>query len=190
MDFAATHVLLVDYDQGNRRRLIEAFDDEQATIHECRSRWEAAGMLMDLLREGILPRGVLANWLLDDPQRRAFYREVGREVDHTSMSLFRDAAAADRENRTIMVCYTHLYEEALSELTAEQLDTKVAVANLGTMDLGMVAKMLMQDERTRIVRTLNDISSGAYQTKELIQQSSSSSSDYDSSHRIRKRLSR
>lgn len=158
MQFSNTHVLIVDYDEGRRDTLCSLFDDHAAQIHPAKGKAEALGILWQLASNGIVPRAIMANWLMDDPQAREFFSLVGREIDHTCLDLLKNAIKIDEsisDAETIMICYTDekMMGEALLELQAEHLNHRVALACLND-GLQELADSLFRDERTRIMKRL------------------------------------
>lgn len=172
MNFAGTHVLLVDYQTNRLAQLDEAFKGENAIVHTTSSRVDAMGMLWELIRARIKPRAVISSWLLDDPQGRAFYSAIGREVDHTSLSLWRNVAKLD-SSETIMLCYSDSHiREAAAELSNEGLDRHVVLSDISRRPVSDVVRLLFSDERTRIIRRLQ------VETDRIVERSAEESSGH------------
>jgi len=146
-----THILLVDYRPNLLDLFARLFDAQGAITHRCVDRMDAIGKLWELIDKGIHPRALLTNWVLDDPEARKFYHLIGREVDHTSLGLLRNATIMDPEGHTVLVCYTDDPTEAIPNLSAERLIDKVALVNSHQHRPEEIVKILLRDERTRIL---------------------------------------
>lgn len=122
------HIILADYDAARRTTIAEAAVCRGVVVHQCSDRIEALGKYWILFSEGVIPRAVVASWLMDTPESRSFFSLIGREVDHTSLSLFRNASQLDPEG--ILACYTDRPAETLQELSGEGLAGLVQVLDL------------------------------------------------------------
>lgn len=152
MKFQGTHVLLVDYQLDVLNKFESVFSQHGTITHHCHDRIDAHGKLWELVNKGITPRAIITNWILQDDKAREFYRAIGREVDHTSFNLLRNAITIDPENKTILVCYTKDPQEATSTLSSSGLLDRVVVVNRNNTTIETLAAILMRDERTRIVQ--------------------------------------
>jgi hypothetical protein len=156
----SSHVLLVDYGVNNLDILAKRLELVGVIPHKCISRIDALGKLWELVSNHIIPRGVISSWLLDDPEGREFYSLIGREIDHTSLSLFRNAAKLDPRD-TILICYTNNLPETCGELNNEIIDNEidaelqrylgdiVFVVDLSKHKLEEAADLFIHDERLR-----------------------------------------
>lgn len=152
MQFADTHVLIVDYRQDILDQLSQRFSENRAIAHQCHDRIEAHGKLWELVNKGVTPRAILTNWLLQDDKARAFYAAIGREVDHTSLNLLHNAVNIDREDQTIIVCYSKDHLETTSAVETAGILDKVVIVNQNTTTIEEMVRILMRDERTRIIK--------------------------------------
>ena len=141
------HVILADYDPTRREQVALGMEGPDILVHKCVDRIEALGKYWMLYSEGILPRAVVANWLMDTPESRSFFSAVGREVDHTSMSLFTNVSRLDPDG--ILVCYTEDMPETVTELEHSAVADKVQVVRAEDAPQE-VARLLRLDERSKL----------------------------------------
>lgn len=151
MNVQDTHVLLVDYQQQVLDKFDHIFCQHGAITHYCHDRLDAMAKLWELVREGICPRAIVTNWILQDERARQFYKAIEREVDMTSHSLLLNAVKMDPQYRTILICYTEDPKEATATLNASGLLDRVVVVNMHNTTIEELAQILMRDERTKIV---------------------------------------
>lgn len=157
------HILVVDYDDRRRNTIQQLFSGRQIIFHEAKNRTEGLGRLWELAAEGITPRAVLSSWLLDEPKARDFFRLIGREIDHTCLSLLTNILKIDTANttpnKTILVCYTSTFDqaaEAMGELAAEGIAERVALASYDTeFGYSQIIPLVFLDERTKAIQLIN-----------------------------------
>ena len=149
------HVILADYDTDRRDLVAEGMLSPDILVHKCSDRIEALGKYWMLYAEGILPRAVVANWLMDTHESRSFFSAVGREVDHTSLALFVNVAKLDPHG--ILVCYTDDMAETVTELEHSEVADKVQVVRMEDATQEVV-KLLRLDERSRTSKTSGNAS--------------------------------
>lgn len=141
------HVILADYDAERLEKVAGSLAKTGATVHRCRDRIEAMGKYWLLYAEGILPRAVVASWLMDTPESRAFFSAVGREVDHTSLALFVNVSRLDPAG--ILVCYTCNMPETVTELENSSASDKVMVVRAEDAEVE-VARLIETDRRSQL----------------------------------------
>ena len=151
MNVQDTHVLLVDYQQHTLNKFDHIFLQHGAITHHCHDRIDAMGKLWELVKEGITPRAIVTNWILQDERARAFYKAIKREVDMTSHNLLKNAIKMDPQYKTILICYTEDPKEATVTLNASGLLDRVVVVNMNNTTVEELAQILMRDERIKIV---------------------------------------
>ena len=151
------HVILADYDLERRELVAAGLEGPDILVHKCSDRIEALGKYWLLYAEGILPRAVVASWLMDTPASRSFFSAVGREVDHTSLALFTNVGRLDPDG--ILVCYTDDMPETVTELEHSSVADKVQVVWAEDAP-HEVARLLRLDERgkTTASKTSGNIS--------------------------------
>lgn len=143
---STTHVILADYNQTRRESVAQALKELDTVVHQCDNRIDAMGKYWLLYAEGILPRAVVASWLMDTPESRAFFSAVGREVDHTSLALFANVARLDPQG--ILICYTDNMTEAVTELESSAVAEKVMLVSACDA-VAEVPELVQSDYRTR-----------------------------------------
>jgi len=156
MNIKNTHVLLVDYRPNVLQDLSDKFSEHSAFVHTALNRTDALGKLWALASDRIIPRAIISSWLLDDPEGRRFYKLIGREIDHTSLYLFKQAAKLDEiypEHNTIMLCYAEDTAEAAFELSLSGLSDKVGIADAAD-GLDKLVGLLATDDRNQILTKL------------------------------------
>ena len=163
MQDQTVHILIIDYNAARRGDIIALFAGRPIIFHEASGRTEGLGRLWELAAEGITPRAVLTSWLLDEPDARKFFSLIGREVDHTSLSLLQNMLRIDEANpthRTMLVCYATSQaeaEEAMGELAAEELDERVALASHDAHEgYQALVQLIFSDTHTHAIRAINN----------------------------------
>jgi hypothetical protein len=141
------HVILADYNYERMAEVAESLAGLGAVVHQCGNRIEAMGKYWLLYAEGILPRAVVASWLMDTPDSRAFFSAVGREVDHTSLALFSNVCRLDPAG--ILICYSDDLPETVTELEHAGVADKVVVVR-SCLASQEVAGLIKMDERSRL----------------------------------------
>lgn len=156
MNLSGTHVIITDYDSQSRQSIAEKLSSHGATVHACEDKAEALRNFWSMLQNGLVPRAVIANWLSDKPSDRDFWRKIGREVDHTNLSLFRSVDKLDKD-RAIMICYADDQDEARYELSRAELS--VAVVQKSEKSIFDMCQMLATEQCQAIRQLANSSTS-------------------------------
>lgn len=155
------HIVVVDYDGDRRKRVTDAVSaDSGVVVHEAVTRTQALGIIYQLAVNGITPRAIFSAWLLDDPDSRAFYKLLEREIDLTCLTLLAHCVQIDASHSQVtnehatLVCYvpSAYMEEALFNIREDGLSSVVIIDESHGDQLEGVAKALYCLDRERAVR--------------------------------------
>lgn len=143
--------MVVDYRDNMLSCFNQLFTEHGTTVHRCSDRLEAMSKLWELVASDIRIRAIISSWRLQDDEARQFYSLIGREVDHTSLNIYRNSLKIDPTQQTFLVCYTHHPEEAVQNLRQARLYQHVAVADMRHVTPEDIVQALVTKDRDGVI---------------------------------------
>ena len=117
-DLKDIHILIVDSDDNDITILTEFLKSYGAICHVVKNRTEAMGRYVTLFTDKIVPRAIVTDWYINQPQSGEynFYETINRPEANTSKRLIERFKIIDPE--VDIVVYTSYVDEVPKEVEA------------------------------------------------------------------------